>query len=96
MSKSTRKTRKWERNVRRRAELIALGFSEVEAQAIIEESGRVVEQLFIERDRVEAQRLRALRDRLRADDDRRYPRQPSSPQSVRAVPTAFERSRRRH
>jgi hypothetical protein len=88
-----KKRRNWQRNKRRKERLIAQGFTPERAQEIIDATGTAVEELHIARARADAAELQSLRDAER----KRYPVQPSEPQSVRDIPTgAFETNRRRH
>jgi hypothetical protein len=91
-----KKRRNWKRNKRRRETLIAQGMTPEEAQAIIEADGKRQELAWAARERVENEQDREQRRAIRAELNARYPTQPARPQSVRAVPVAFESNRSRH
>jgi hypothetical protein len=96
MSTGARKQRNYRRNLRRRALLVSLGFTEEEARWIVWRDGKMVDELRKQRDQEDARRVRELRAAIRAEEAARYPTQPKQAQSVRAVPVAFETNRRRH
>jgi hypothetical protein len=90
------KRRNWVRNKRRRERLIADGYTEDEARAIILRDGAALD----ERVKARTEADEAALDELRAAKrkaDRRFETQPEEPQSVRAIPIGgFETNRRRH
>ncbi|HTC73034.1 MAG TPA: hypothetical protein VK655_09105 [Solirubrobacteraceae bacterium] len=90
------KRRNWQRNKRRRERLIADGYTEAEARAIILGDGRALDERVKARTEADEATLDELRAALRKAD-RRFEVQPDEPQSVRAIPIGgFEPNRRRH
>jgi hypothetical protein len=91
-----RSNRNYRRNLRRRALLVSLGFTEDEAKRIVSRDGKQIDELWRERERAANEQTRELRAALKRDENARYPVQPRNPQSVHAIPVAFESSRRKH
>lgn len=94
--RNRRKRRAWQRNVRRRERLIAEGYTEQEARAIIREDGAALDARVKARDAADAAELRSVLDAMRAAD-RQFEVQSDEAQSVHAIPIGgFETNRRRH
>jgi nitrate reductase cytochrome c-type subunit len=75
------------RNVRER--LMAQGYTEEQARAIIIADGMKANQLH-------NQQVNEVRRAHQERDEKLYPRQPLEPHSVQAIPVAFEANRSRH